>query len=241
MVLDVDDGIFLAHPDKFSKIASMVDCVIAGSELIAAECRPFNVSVAVVPTCVDPGRYPIREHRAASRPVIGWTGTSSNVGFLELIREALEAVYKRQPFDLALVADGAARQRLPPVSGPEVRHLLWSAATEGTDLLHFDVGVMPLPDDDWARFKCGLKLIQYMAAGLPAVASPVGVNPQIVAHGETGFLAESSDAWVEFLSRLVSDHELRARMGRAGRAVIESRYSIEANWRGWKSAVLGAG
>ena len=106
-------------------------------------------------------------------------------------------------------------------------------------LLSFDAGVMPLPDEPWARFKCGLKLLQYMAAGLPAVASPVGVNPEIVAHGETGFLATTREEWTTSLDELLSDAGKRAEFGAAGRRRVAERYSVAANWERWICAVGG--
>jgi len=113
--------------------------------------------------------------------------------------------------------------------------------TEAQSLLEFDVGIMPLPDDDWSRFKCGFKLIQYMAAGLPTVASPVGVNPQIVDPGVTGELAVTKGEWVATLAGLLGDVERRRRLGAAGRRRVEGRYSVQANWMRWREAVLASG
>jgi glycosyltransferase involved in cell wall biosynthesis len=239
MVLDVDDGIFLTWPDKFAKTAAMVDCVIAGSDLLAAECRRHTSRVAVVPTCVDLDRYPQKVHDERFRPTIGWTGTSSNLPYLTSIAGPLEQLARTREFGVGVISNEEAIRQLPSIPGVSVSGIPWHDATEGRDLLAFDLGVMPLPDEPWARFKCGLKLIQYMAAGLPVVASPVGVNPQILCEGQTGFLASTSDEWVVALEKLVTDVALRKRLGEAGRAVVQSRYSIAANFTAWTSAILG--
>ena len=172
--------------------------------------------------------------------MIGWTGTSSNLGYFAQVRDALAEVARVTPFELAIVADDAARNCLPEVPGVRTRFLPWSSDTETASLLEFDVGIMPLPDDDWSRFKCGFKLIQYMAAGLPAVASPVGVNPQIVLPGVTGELPSTWSEWVESLVTLLRDVDRRRRWGAAGRERTEARYSTTANWPAWRQAVLGA-
>jgi glycosyltransferase involved in cell wall biosynthesis len=237
IVLDVDDGIFLTYPEKFAKLAAMADCVIAGSHILAAKCREHSSHVVVVPTCVDCDRYPVKRHSDVPKPVIGWTGTSSNLRYLKMIEPALSLLAKRRPFDVAVIADEAARDNLPQIPGVNVRLLPWREETETADLLNFDIGVMPLPDEDWARYKCGLKLIQYMAAGLPTVASPVGVNPTIMRPNETGYLASTVDEWVEALDRLLADSRLRATFGQAGRQVAERDDSVSSNCDAWRIAV----
>jgi glycosyltransferase involved in cell wall biosynthesis len=239
LVLDVDDGVFLKWPEKIARVAQAADCVIAGSDLLAGELGRFSPHVAIVPTCVDVRGYAVREHVARSKPVIGWTGTSSNLEYVRQIEGPLAELAAATPFELAILADAKAHSRLPRVPGASTRFIPWSIGTETSSLLEFDVGIMPLPDDDWSRFKCGFKLIQYMAAGLPAVASPVGVNPQIVEPGVTGELAGTTAEWVAKLSGLLGDVERRRRFGLAGRRRVEERYSVQANWARWREAVLG--
>jgi glycosyltransferase involved in cell wall biosynthesis len=113
------------------------------------------------------------------------------------------------------------------LSGVRVKFIPWSEENEIDVLRQFDVGLMPLPDDEWTRYKCGLKLIQYMALGIPGIASAVGVNVDIVRHGETGFLAETPMQWFDCMARLLSGPAQRKWIGRAGREEIASRYSLD--------------
>jgi glycosyltransferase involved in cell wall biosynthesis len=113
----------------------------------------------------------------------------------------------------------------------------WSGATEGAELAEADIGVSWLPDDSWSRGKCGLKVLQYMAAGLPVIANPVGVQKEMVRHGETGFLAETADEWCEAVQRLAADPQLRRRMGQEGRRIVESDYSVAAGAARWLAAL----
>ncbi len=239
MVLDIDDGIFLTWPAKFESVAGAVDHVIAGNDLLAAESRKFAGDVSVVPTCVDVSRYPTRVHRPAEVPVIGWTGTSSNLQYFSLIRDALHELALLTPFKLVILADEKARDVLPSIPAVTTEFISWSVKNETAALLHFDVGIMPLPDERWSRLKCGFKLLQYMAAGLPAVASPVGVNSQIILPGITGELATSTADWVRALSTLLIDAERRKSLGQAGRNRVDHHYSLASNWRRWRAAVLG--
>jgi glycosyltransferase involved in cell wall biosynthesis len=241
LVLDIDDGVFLKWPEKIARVAGAADCVIAGSDLLAEALAQFSQRVTIIPTCLDVGRYAVKEHVSRSRPVIGWTGTSSNLGYFEQVDPALTELAARMPYSLAIIADERAGRRLPRVSGVETRFIQWAIETEAASLLEFDVGIMPLPEDDWSRFKCGFKLIQYMAAGLPTVASPVGVNPQIVNPGVTGVLTETRAEWADAMAGLLGDVEGRRQMGAAGRRRVEERYSIQANWERWRQAVLGPG
>ncbi len=239
LVLDLDDGVFLKWPEKLGRLARVADHVIAGSSLIADTVGESSRSVSVVPTCVDVRRYPVKSHGRSGLPVIGWTGTSSNLAAFSQLAEALSELQRRMPFELVIMADAAAKTLFPPIPGVHPRFIPWSIASETAALLQFDVGIMPLPDDDWSRFKCGFKLIQYMAAGLPTVASPVGVNPQITVPGVTGELASTTTDWVDALQRLLLDADQRNRMGIAGRTRVENQYSLEANWPAWRASVLG--
>lgn len=230
LVLDVDDGVFLRHPQKFETLAGICDGVIAGNDALADHIRPLNSSVVVVPTSVDTARYRRSAEDPNGKPVvIGWTGTSSNLEYLRLIEAPLRRLSAEHNLELHVIADSPDPLRTMNFGRLPVRFTRWSHRNEMAQLAPFRIGVMPLRDSEWERFKCGLKLIQYLALGIPAVASPVGVNPQIVSHGVNGMLATTESDWEDALRGLIGDAALRTRIGAAGRQTVESHYSIQAN------------
>jgi glycosyltransferase involved in cell wall biosynthesis len=231
MVLDVDDAIFLEHPGKLERIAPMCDAVIAGNRLLKERIEPLNPNVVVIPTCADLARYPPRTAAgpAGQRAVIGWMGTASNLNNLDVVAPALKRLASRCDFELQVVTAEDPPLDSLDVRGIPMKVVRWDAAHEVEQLHAFDVGIMPLrADREWDRYKCGFKLIQYMAVGTPGVASPVGVSAEIVRHGENGFLAATVEQWEEHLGRLVQDPELRWRLGEAARRRVEEAYSIQA-------------
>lgn len=234
LILDVDDGIHLLHPDKFHHIARMCDAAIAGNEHLAEVLRPHCSTVHLLPTCVRIAEYPPRDatSHGTSVPTVGWIGTTHNVAFLTVCAAALRGVARELPFRLLVVA--TSDERLPEVDleGVDVEFRKWNPATEIDDLHQMDLGLMPLPaDDPWMKYKCGLKLIQYLAVGIPAIASPVGVNAEILAGNAVGRAAESEAEWTAALQELLREHDLRSRLGAAGRKLVEVNYSIESRWK----------
>lgn len=236
-LVDYDDALFHQYDQHKNgwvrrllgqKIARVMRCaklVTVGNAYLAAYARRAGAArVELLPTVIDLTRYPqLRVPRPPDRPfTIGWIGSPSTAAYLEAIAPALARVCRGGKGRLQLIGSG-------PVDLPDVpvEVLPWNDATEVNMLRHFDVGIMPLPDQLWARGKCGFKLIQYMACGLPVVASPVGVNAEIVEHGVNGFLASTEDEWVQALGSLLSDAELRERMGRAGREKVEQHYALQ--------------
>ncbi len=239
-VLDIDDGIFLKSPEKFARIAGLADVVIAGSELLAAECGRTARDVVIVPTVVDLDRYPYEPARLANSPVIiGWTGTRSNLAYLEILRSPLERLAKRHDFEWHVVTNAEGFQEIPQFAGVTTRAILWSEDSEIEVLGRFDIGVMPLPDDPWARYKCGFKLIQYMARGGAAVASPVGVNPEIALQGRAALLASTSEEWELQLERLLVSAAERGQLRALARERVDQHFSLQAVFPDWKRAVLG--
>lgn len=234
MVLDVDDAIFLLNPGKFERLVGLADHVVVGNVALREVVLPRNEAVSIVPTVVDTAAYsPVRrspcEGSADTRkPLrVGWIGTAYNSQYLEPILPALRPLIDRHAIEFHLVAER------PPsggaFSGLPVRFKCWSAEHEVELVQSFDVGLMPLHDDEWARYKCGAKLLQYMAAGIPSIASPVGANCEIVRPGETGFLARTVEEWRDALATLIDDKALRERMGAAARRRVEAEYSV-ARW-----------
>lgn len=178
--------------------------------------------VAKITGPVDMSLFNQATHNGQKKVVLGWIGSATSVQYLELIEGPLRRLARQYP-EVCVRVVGANGWRL---SGVEVETKEWSLEEEGQDLAAFDVGLMPIAEDSWTLGKGGYKLLQYMASALPVVASPVGINSEIVEEGETGFLARSDSEWEERLTRLIEDAPLRARMGSRGRAVAENRYSL---------------
>ena len=226
IVLDVDDAIWLeglagrATPRRARAAAA----VIAGNHYLADWFSAYCPRVHVVPTAIDCQRI---QPAARTGPgfVMGWTGTSGNFPYLAAIEPALEAVLREIPgSSLIVVADRPPS--LPRLAGRPVRFVRWSVAAEVEALAAMDVGLMPLADDEWTRGKCSFKMLQYMAAGLPSVVSPVGMNREVLALGESGIDAVDRDQWIDALRALAADPDRRARLGAAGRAVALAHFDV---------------
>ncbi len=232
LVLDLDDAVFLRYPEKFQRLIPMADLVVCGNRFLMDRVRPLNSSLCHLPTCVEMSRYTCRDYDRVLETdpvVIGWMGTTGNLPYLSEAAGALRRLAARRAFELRLVVpDSSALSRIDlrgvrVVSGP------WTAEREITDLQRFDVGLMPLfPDQEWDLYKCGLKLIQYLAVGVPAVASPVGVNAEILDGSQHGFAATTPEEWYDALDLLTGSLSLRRQMGLRGRQAVAERYSIEA-------------
>jgi glycosyltransferase involved in cell wall biosynthesis len=240
IVYDFDDAVFLGdtseanrvigflkYPAKTRAIVAASAGVIAGNAYLADYARAFNEAVTVVPTCVDTDVFvPRRAPRAADDPlVIGWIGSPTTVRYLLDYGDVLAELARRYPFVLRIAGAG----RPVEVSGVTVESLEWSLEREVALFNTCDVGIYPLADDAWTRGKCGFKAIQFMACGVPVVASAVGVNCEIVDDGVNGFLAHTRDEWVDKLATLCADAALRDRLGRAGRQRVDDRYSLRRN------------
>ncbi len=233
-IVDYDDAVFhqydlhrsgavrLLLGRKIDAVMRRAAVVVAGNEYLAARARRAGAArVEVLPTVIDLRRYRGRPHWSRP-PVIGWIGSPTTAEYVNIVAGPLERVCRRHGARVRLI--GA-----PPGSAPDldVEYLPWSEETEVEMMLHFSLGIMPLPDTPWTRGKCGLKIIQYMGCRLPCVASLVGSNPSLVAHGETGFLVRTEQDWEDSLDLLLEDGALRERMGQAGRARAEELFSLE--------------
>ena len=239
-VFDFDDAVFeryvspangylsyLKFPGKTRTVCRLAAHVTAGNEYLADYARQVNPNVTVVPTTVDTARYTVRKRPPNDVPVIGWTGSYSTLQHLLTLSGALRRLRERVRFRLRVIGAPGAAEGASGLEGLDVEWLPWRAETEVEDLRPLDVGVMPLPEDRWSKGKCGMKALQYMGLAIPAVCSPVGVNSEIVRDGENGMLAATEGEWVEKLGLLLGDAALRERLGRAGRATVEARYSAE--------------
>lgn len=230
VVVEMDDAIYLTrgHEAKIPTLLRVASGVIVGNDRLASYARRCSANVRVVPTVVDTDRFapigrrvPVSSDYADEMVTIVWMGLAYNLRYLDVLVPALRALQSQYRIRLRVVCSHA-----PRLAGVDVEFRPWDFNREVTDLQDATIGVMPLEDTEWARGKCGLKLLQYLAVGLPAVASPVGVNSDIIVNGENGFLASTEDEWYERLHALCGQPQLRERMGAAGRRTVESRYSL---------------
>lgn len=235
-VLDFDDAIFHNYDlhrfawvrrfygQRIDRLMEGARLVIAGNRYLADRATAAGAQwVEVVPTVVDLALYPAKQmYSVATKPRIVWIGSPSTVQYLLELAEPLGVLSKRQPFTLQVIGGGAIT-----MPGVDVESLPWSADTEAILIAECDVGIMPLRDTPWEQGKCAYKLIQYMACGLPTVASPIGANRDVVIEGETGFFAETAYAWVEKMEFLLCDPALRQRLGLAGRARVVDKYCLQ--------------
>lgn len=216
----------LKGPGKALYLVRTADHVIASSPALADTCRALNAREAAtyISSSVDTDRFvPVNSYAGSDGVTIGWTGTYSTRPMLDLLRTVFQDLAKRVRFRLRVI--GNFDYELPGVDLEVVR---WSAEREVEDLQAIDIGVYPLPIDDWVTGKSGLKAIQYMAFGIPPVATDAGINPRLIRHGENGLLVRSEDEWVEALERLIADPALRRRIGEAARRDAVEKYSVRA-------------
>jgi glycosyltransferase involved in cell wall biosynthesis len=237
-VFDVDDAIYVRKPRrlgdpvdesiwrrrKFAATCRWVDVVAAGNDVLAAVARPAARDIVILPTSIDTAVYRATTASAADPPTIAWIGSPENLIYLEMIRPALGRLAGRHP-TLKVRVICSQFPDWPEIS---VERIPWSSQTEAGSLAGAHIGVMPLTDDAWSRGKCAFKLLQYMAASLPCVASPVGANTEAVLDGVNGFHARSIDEWEQTLERLIASADLRARCGANGHAHVEKRYALRA-------------
>lgn len=218
---------------RFARTVAACDLVIAGNRFLATEAERYARpgAVCVVPTCVEPAAYLIAGHRL--RPVrLVWVGSASTLRGLQQARPVLDAIVDAVPgVRLSLVCDRAADLGRMPVD-----LVSWSEQSEAVAIADADVGIAFVPDDDWSRGKCGLKVLQYQAAGLPVVANPVGVHAEMVTP-DTGFLAETPDEWATAVDLLAADPGLRATLGTNARRQTEDEYSVTVGCQLWAEAL----
>jgi glycosyltransferase involved in cell wall biosynthesis len=236
IIFDFDDAIWI--PQQTNPLLAAMKCywkvkyiirwsykVAAGNEYLAAYARQFNPNTLVLPTVVDTVLQHNQQkvHSDKAQPVVGWTGSHSTLKYLENLMPVLEKIHHQNPFQLLVIAD-----RSPARPFPNMQFLPWKAATEIEDLLRMDIGIMPLEEDEWSEGKCGFKAIQYLALGIPAVASAIGVNKLIIQHGYSGMLCNNEEDWVASLSAYLLSPSLREETAKKGRQTIEKHYSIHS-------------
>lgn len=234
LVVDYDDAVFHMYDAhrlkpvrrvlgrKLVPLLQHADAVICGNRYIEDYAGRFCLRTMVIPTVVDTNVFRPRDGERRLGPVVvGWIGSPSTWTSVEPLLPRLLPLLEREGAVMRVVGAGPRARGLPGVEAVD-----WTETGEVADLQAMDIGIMPVEDDPWSRGKCGYKLIQYMACGLPAIGSPVGVNSEIVADGENGFLPETPEQWEAALVRLIGDAGLRREMGIKGRARAEARYSL---------------
>lgn len=239
LVFDFDDAIWnhdvsegnrrfgwLKDPAKTGKIITLSDLVVAGNRYLADYARRFNNNIIIIPTTIDTREYrPVPVNRAPDKVVIGWSGSITTIRHFELAMPFLLKLNEKygDRVIIKVIGDGNYKNELLGVCG-----IPWTMEDEIHELSSFDIGIMPIPDDDWSKGKCGLKGLQYMALEIATVMSPVGVNCEIIEDGVNGFLASGVEEWVEKISRLIDDPALRSQLGKAARRTVEERYSVNS-------------
>jgi glycosyltransferase involved in cell wall biosynthesis len=240
ILFDVDDAVMFTHRSeswlaqwrttrRFHATAAITDHIVAGNQNLATMFRERGCGVTVLPTMVDPNHYKVKTHGPSERGRLVWIGSRSTLPYLQECLPAIAAATKVVPtLELLTIGDAA----LPDAPLP-VEHIPWSVDGEADALCRGDIGIAPTPIDRWTLGKCGFKIIQYMAAGLPVIASPVGANVRLVRENETGFLPARFEDWPAAIAALANDVGLRERMGRAGRTNVECEYNLEHAAQVW--------
>lgn len=235
IVYDFDDAIMFdgsgrddgRRQKRFRKMIVQTDHVIAGNSYLAKQALKYSAAVTVIPTCLNTDLFIPREKQTQANNkdlTIGWTGSRSTTRYLNDVLPVLAEF--GDSIQLKIIADSIDDVDLSLLKDVQHEFIRWSPENEISEAATFDIGLMPLPDDPWTRGKCGFKALQYLALGIPAVCSPVGVNTEIVRHGETGLLADRSTEWKSALSQLIESSELRQQLGKQGRAHVEQNYSV---------------
>ncbi len=238
VIYDFDDSIWLTDRktenilfrmlkwrSKVGFICKRSHLISCGNEYLASFSRTFNQNVRIVPTTIDTDFYQTLFQSNPQTIIIGWSGSVTTIKYFIFAIPVLTALKKKYGEKIAfkVIGDGAYVNNELNIKG-----IPWVRESELEDLAEITIGIMPLPDDPWTRGKCGLKGLQYMALGIPTIMSSVGVNKEIIQDGVNGFLGETMEAWVEKISLLVEDADLRIEMGRQGRKTVEERFSVKS-------------
>jgi hypothetical protein len=219
---------------NFQATARIVDHVVAGNQYLADIFQKLGSQVSIVPTVVDVARYQVKLHASTDSPRLVWIGSRSTIRYLQQFLPALEQAARSVPgLRLLTIANAMVTSRVLTVE-----HQDWSEQNESAALCRGDIGIAPTPTDPWTLGKCGFKIVQYMASGLPVIASPVGANAELVRAGVTGYLPSSTSEWADAVAKLARDASLRTSMGDEGRSVAEKEYSLDRAADQW-AEILG--
>lgn len=247
IVYDIDDLIYLRKPgsrdpfptlfnrkSKIEFIMKNAGHVIVCTPHLEKEARRLNDRVTRISSTIDTGKYTPKVSYRSDVITLGWSGSFSTAPYLHLLDGVLQELQRRHGVAIRVIGDAGFA-----IPGMKVEALPWRLESEVEDLLGIDIGLYPLPHEEWVLGKSGLKALQYMGLGIPTVLAPIGANLEIVEHGKNGFFADSEAEWLDALIHLIQDSVLRERIGKAGRATVEQRYSVAVNWPLYREAVLG--
>ena len=250
-VVDIDDAVYLTEfsvqfPSFLQKLQNDAEPiellrhashVITGNSFLAAFAQKYNSRVTLIPTPIDTERFSISSTAATSgdgKVVLGWSGSAGTNFYFNLLAPVFAELAKKYPLlKIRVISNTKNRIELSKFEGVRLEFVSWRREREVEDLGKIDIGVMPLEDNEWARGKCGFKALLYMALGIPPVCSAVGVNTEIIEDGVNGFLAHDHEEWIEKLSRLIENPDLRKKMGLAARKTVEEKYSLAVNMPKW--------
>ena len=237
MVYDYDDAIWLPNYSpqhryvhrikaywKVKYIIRWATHVTAGNAYLADYARGFGAEVTVIPTTIDLNLHRVPTPTHSTTPVLGWTGTHTTIRYLEELLPVLQRLTQEIPFKLHVISNEPPRFALP-----NLVYVPWNKDTEMEDLSQFTIGLMPLSDTEWAKGKCGFKALQYMALGIPTIASKVGVNKEIIQHGQNGYLAENLEEWAFCIRQILLEREAARLMAELGKRTVQQKYSVDAN------------
>jgi glycosyltransferase involved in cell wall biosynthesis len=239
LVFDFDDSIWLndtsignqnlswiKKPEKTAKICRYASVVTTGNDYLANYARQFNDNVRVFPTVINPDYHQASHVKENNKICIGWTGTEPTLKHFNSALPVLKRLYKKYGDEISFRLIVNFSYECPELP---IRVVQWNKSSEIKDLSAIDIGIMPLPDNEWTRGKCGFKGLQYMALEIPTIMSPVGVNTEIIQDGKNGYLANTDDEWVDKISALIESPELRKTLGENGRKTVFDKYSKQAS------------
>lgn len=248
LVYDIDDLIYLKKPGSRDPFPTLFDRkrkveyimktarhVIVCTPHLEKEARRFNDRVTRISSTIDTVQYTPKATYQTATVTLGWSGSFSTSPYLHLLDNVLRTLQQRHGVAIQVIGDPGF-----VIPGAEVVALPWRLDSEVEDLRKIDIGLYPLPHEEWVLGKSGLKALQYMGLGIPTVMTPIGANLEIVEHGKNGFFADSEEEWTDALTELIQDPTLRERVGKAGRVTVEERYSVTVNWPLYREAVRGA-
>lgn len=238
LIYDFDDAIWLENTSaensaaakykqhtKTGKICAWSHKVCVGNSFLGAYAARYNNRVCLIPSTINAAqKYKSIKAQQTRRVAIGWVGSHSTVPYLAQLEPVLQQLEQHYAFDFVVIAD-----RKPDLKIKSLKFIPWHAETEVASLLQLNIGVMPLPNTEWAQGKCAYKALQYMALGIPAVVSAVGANTEAVPHGVTGYTCTTQQEWYASLEKLLLNADLRTRIGAAGKAWVIEKYALEAH------------